>query len=244
MTAARFLAYHTPQDGGNGFLDYDHMTADRFTFMASTRTEVSREFYKGIKQSQTAPKLAINLHIGYIGMSSLNSVATLDDLEDPNGKPWVRNINQVVSVDKGTRKPAPLPEWWTEKYKEAVVGNQRLIVRAVEVSPNPHVYEFKVMWSDIDRYKHVNYVSYIRFCLDAAMDAVVKGHLSKFKDDILNYNVKLMEISYKGESLANDELKVLTWENLENPWKLHFDISKNGTCIFQNTIEYYSQEEK
>ena len=41
LTAARFLAYHIPsKETGKSFLEYDVMTSDRYTFMASSKTEV------------------------------------------------------------------------------------------------------------------------------------------------------------------------------------------------------------
>ncbi len=50
LTAARVLAYHIPSPKtGSTFLEYDVMTRDRFTFMASSETEVRDGLQKRLK---------------------------------------------------------------------------------------------------------------------------------------------------------------------------------------------------
>ena len=40
LTSSRFLAYHIPSREGHTFLEYDVMTSERYTFMASSETHV------------------------------------------------------------------------------------------------------------------------------------------------------------------------------------------------------------
>ena len=239
----RFFVYHWKnEETGCSFLEYDTLTQDKYTFMASTKTDVDLDFYR-IADHQKLPSLAVNIHLGYVGSASLNSVAELVDLD--SGKVFATNTNQVVMVDKTTRKPSVLPDWWKDRYKKHVIGNVALVVPLIPAPENDrcHTYDMKVSWNDIDSYKHTNYISYIRFCFDAAMDATVKGHFSKLHDDILGYHAKKMEISYKGESLAGDLLRIKCWENMDNPLLIHFDISRDGLTIFQNAIEFHEPEE-
>ena len=209
--------------------------------MASTCTEVSRELYR-LPDAAKLPPLHTTVHLGYVGNSSLNSVAILTDKD--TGKELARNVNQVVTVDKTTRKPSPLSDWWKEKYANSAVENERLIVAPIPIPDKSFSYEMKVPWSEIDTYKHTNYASYVRFCFDAAMDALQAGFYSKFTpgDDILRYHVKKLQIAFKGETKAGDILSVRTWENTENPFVLHFDIGKDGKTINQNTMEFYEPE--
>ena len=205
--------------------------------MASTKTSISRKFYD-LPTVDKTPTFDVSVHLGYVGMSSLNSVAVLSDAN--SGEVFARNTNQVVTVSKETRKPTPLADWWKEKYASSVVENERLIIAAVQISTSPHVYCMKVPWDDIDGYKHTNYVAYIKYCFEAAMDATVNGTFySKIKEDVLLYHVKEMEIAFKGETKAGDELKVATWETDKDPWKVHFDISKEGKTVLQNTVSFY-----
>jgi acyl-CoA thioesterase FadM len=230
-------AYHLPNEKtGATFLEYDKLTEDRFTFMASTKTEVFRELYDLVDQP-TMPNLEAELQLGYIGTSSLNSVAILRNKD--TGHVLAQNTNQVVTVLKTTRKPSPIADWWKNKYQPLVSGNQRLIVSPLNVPERVYHYTIHVGWSDIDAYKHTNYVSYIRHCLDTAMDGVDKGYFLRFKNDILLYHVKDMEISYKGESKAGDVLDVKTWEDADKPYQLYFDISNAGKTIFQCSMVFF-----
>ena len=94
-------------------------------------------------------------------------------------------------------------------------------------------------WWDIDGYKHTNYVNYVKYCLDAAMDGMQTGYFSKLSGDITDYHVHKFSILFKGESVAKDDLKVHVWENGDNPYILHFEIDKDGKPIHQNTIQFY-----
>ena len=50
LTSARFLAYHIPSENtGHSFLEYDVMTRERYTFMASSETQV---LHKNVSRSQ------------------------------------------------------------------------------------------------------------------------------------------------------------------------------------------------
>lgn len=241
LTGVRLAAYHiTSPETGETFLEYDRLTSGLYTFMASAKTEITRECYD-LPDAAVSPSFEAKLHLGYMGNSSLNSVATLYHTQ--TGKELARNINQVVTVDKTTRRPAPLPEWWKEKYGDCVVGNERLVIPLVPV-PDENVPGFykgqcQVSWSDTDTYKHTNYLSYIRFCLDAAMDGIVDGQFQKFTGDILQYHVKSIQLAYKGESLARDTLDITVWEDAINAYILHFDVKKDKNTIFQSTMEFY-----
>lgn len=205
--------------------------------MASTKTEFSREFYD-LLDGATMPNLMVSVHLGYFGMSSVSSVAELYCKDSK--EVFVKNVNQVVTVDRTTRKPAPLPDWWTDKYSSYVDGNQRLIVPVTLVPEQTHRFKIRALYADMGRDKYIDYVAYIRYCFEAAMDACVHKAYTKFGSDILEYKVKSMQVSYKGSCLSGDELEIATWENKENPYLLHFDIKKNGNSIFQNNIEYYT----
>ena len=90
-------------------------------------------------------------------------------------------------MSKSTRRPALIPDWWKSRYSSAVVDNERLIVTAEEVPSTVATssYDMKVPWSEMDPYGHTNYQSYVRFCFDAAADAVNAGRYATFDGDIL-----------------------------------------------------------
>jgi len=148
----------------------------------------------------------------------------------------------VVTASKSTRHPTPVPDWWKSRYLSAVVGNERLNVAAEDVPttvPTSH-YNMKVPWNEIDAYGHTNYQSYVRFCFDAAADAVSAGRYATFDGDILRYNVANIRSLYKSESRANDILNIISWQSPDDPRELHFSIQKDdGTLLFQSCMHFY-----
>lgn len=69
------------------------MTSNYYTFMASAKATVEREFYDIVNSASVFPVLDIDLHLGYVGTSSLNSVGTLFD--HATGQKLAHNVNQV-----------------------------------------------------------------------------------------------------------------------------------------------------
>ena len=208
----------------------------RYTFMASTSTKYDFKLYDIDRRAPNAD-LKIALRLGYVGRSSLNSVAEL--YCGKTGSVFATNTNQVVMVDKSTRKPTTIPDWWKDKHGPLVQDGKALVVSLVDVPSVTHTYDVKVPWTDIDRYKHTNYVSYIRYCQNAALDACYADKFSRVKGDFLDQRIESMSVCYKGECVANDLLTVHVWESPDNPFKIHFSIHKNDAVIFQNTVTLF-----
>jgi len=99
LTTARLIAYHQPNPStGKTFLEYDRMTSDLYTFIASTKATVSKDLYSLLHETLPSgsklPTLAVRLRLGYIGTCSLNTVAVL--LNHETGTELVHSINQVI----------------------------------------------------------------------------------------------------------------------------------------------------
>ena len=239
MTKARLFAFHIPsKDTGDTFLQYDKLTADRYTFMASVNSTVSRGYYD-IPKKVIDPTLRISLCLRYIGTSSLSTAANLNC--EATGEVFVNNVNQLVSVDKTTRKPTPLPDWWRTKFAPLVIGNEKLVISQFSQPQKIHTYECRVPWSDVDLYRHTSYVSYIRYCIDCAMDGVFNGAYSNFTNTLSQYLIKGTNIAFYNETVANDVIQVASWEDKDNPYILKFDGTKDGKTIFQNSIEFHPE---
>ena len=237
MTCTRYVAFRMyDTKTQQRYLDYNKTEPTALIFMASSETRVSRDLYR--VEDKSLSSADIELHLGYIGRTSHNSVATLTD--NNTGMVLVRNVNQVVNVDRTTHKPIPISDWWRVIYGSYAVEKKSLEV-AEEIVPNEKIYwyELKVAWSEIDFYQHTNYLSYVKFCFDAAMDAVSNQFYTMFHKDILNYHVKSVRSFYKGESVAGDILNIASWEDNSNPFLLHFSIQKGSNILFQSHVEFY-----
>ena len=207
--------------------------------MASTRTEVDAEFYRFMAAPRSAP-LQVSFQLGYVGNCSLNTVATLNCRR--TAKVYATNVNQVVLVDKATREVTPIPEWWRTKYASFSTGQASLVIARMPVLTPKHECAMVIRWSDVDLYRHTNYLSYVQFCLDCAMDAVVGNFYSKLKDDILLYNTKEIQMLYINETKAGEALHTATWQDADDPLKIHFNIRCGDKPIFQSSIVLYDIE--
>ena len=238
MTACRFFAYHSPNPITQvSFLEYDKLTSNVLTFVASTHTRIYKPAYT-LTEKEEAPCLAVSIKLGYVGSASLNTVATLADSRI--GEVYAENVNQVVTVSKESRKPVPLAEWWKNKYSKAADATvSRLIIPAITVGTEHYTHTLKVAWDDIDGYQHTTYTSYIKFCLEAAMEACTHGFYSAIRTDVLKHHIHLMEISFKGETRAGDELTIKTWENEDDARQLYFDIAKQDSTVFQSSFTFH-----
>jgi len=236
LTQARIFAYHIADTKTNKtFMEYDKMTSDRMTFMASTETRFARD----LLQTTEIPSLAVRLSLGYIGTASLNTQAQLIDTK--TGSVFAENINQVVTVSRETRKPIALPEWWVEKYTSYSINVPKLVIPVTVTPADAFTYNVKVRWSDTDGYGHTNYISYIRFCEDAAMQAAMEGKLPLYTDTLYDPETKQLQLSYQGESRAGEDLTVHLWQNPDNMHKLYFSLvtAETRTLIFHCTMDFY-----
>ncbi|ELT99595.1 hypothetical protein CAPTEDRAFT_201754 [Capitella teleta] len=221
------------------FLDYDKLIDEHnFTFIASVKNTVSRELYR-LVDLPNIPVLDTQLRLGCFGKSSFNNIAVLKNRE--NGQVLAEQVLQMVLINKEERAPATIPAWWTDKYASHMSRSaQSLKVAPLQIPQHGcHDYQITVTWANTDAQLHTSYPSLMSFCLDAAMDGVVKKHFSQFHGDILNYHVKTMQISCMGESHAGDVLDIKTWEDEIDPYLLLIAVSCRGKDVFQCSLRYH-----
>lgn len=242
MCCAREIAFKSHNsEVGSTFLEFSKLCLDHFYFTVSTGLQIDRTFYDLISCDQPSkPSFMVNLLPGYIGRTSMNFVYHLTTDDHPNF--LAKHTTQYVIVDKDSRKPVLIPDWWRRKYEKYFDSKQNLVFAPLELpkaNTTAFRYNMKPTWSDTDQYSHVNYRAYPRFCFDAAMEAVKMRLFKGFDGDILNYRVKTIESTYKGECVAGDQITVVSWQNSEYPLILYFIIEKDGKFIYQSTVEFY-----
>lgn len=234
LGAVRFYAYNTPYDEtGKTLRDFKQLTDDRFTFMISSELVFSKDIY-----DHSVPKFPLHGHVqgGYVGTSSLNTHTKI--YTENESKLLCSNITQVVSVDKTTRRPKPLPDWWRQKYAEAAKSFSSLKYDKFPRQDGAGLYKCTVAWSDTDAYKHTNWSSYVRFAVDAAHHCAKKGHLPNFDENLQN-GVNKAELYYCGESSEDDVIDVYAWEDQDNSKLMFFDFEKNDKSIFQCKFYFF-----
>ncbi|XP_046563624.1 uncharacterized protein LOC124272484 [Haliotis rubra] len=216
------------------FLDYGILFDRLFTFMASSSFEFNKCLYEPLVSKWP---LKVNVQLGYIGKSSTNFVNNV--VEPSSGEILVRNINQLVAIDKETRKPTPFPSWWKEKHGEKAVRKEPLIVQKLSKPDNAHTYTLRASWSETDLYNHVNWTSYVVYSIDALRHGIKEGVLRGMNKEVVKNGIQRMQMAYFGECVEGDQLTVYFWEVKDQPRTVYFDIERDGTSVFQNTLTYH-----
>ena len=236
MGSARFYAHHWPlDDTGRGFRDYAALTEDRMTFLVTAMLEMKPELY-----DLSVPKapLDIILQGGYVGNSSLNSKTIV---LTSTGQELISSVNQIVSIDKATRRPLPLPDWWKKKYAEKAKSSQPLKFSKIDKPENVPVYTFKVARSDVDGNNHANWSVYVRCAFDAMYHFSKTRYLSSMPD-FDQLCVKRMELLYIGESFDDDVLQVNAWEDNSQALTVIVHVNKGDTLLFQGKFIFFDNE--
>ncbi|XP_067686904.1 uncharacterized protein [Haliotis asinina] len=219
------------------FLDYAILFDELFTFMASSSIEFDKSLYNPLVSKWP---LNINVHLGYVGTSSINFVSNI--VEPSSGEILVRNVNQLVAIDKETRKPTPLPSWWKKKHGDKAVRKEPLIVQKLSKPDDAHTYTFRVSWSEIDLYNHVNWTSYVLYSINALHHGIKEGVLRGINKEVVKNGVQRMQMAYFGECVEGDQLTVYFWEVEDQPRTVYFDMERDGRTVFQNTLTYHKKE--
>lgn len=235
VESARFMSHHWPlDDKGRTFRDYAELTADRLTFLVTSCFDIRTDLYD---LSTSKSPLDVKIQHGFVGSSSLNSSASVITVD---GKELLSNINQVVSIDKTTRRPLPLPVWWKEKYEAHGRGFSALKFEKHEKPASLKAYKVQVARSDIDSNNHTNWTVYVRFAIDGLYHNVKHGLVKHFTD-LEQRGMCRMELLYVGESFDDDVLNVFVWNDDGNINRVKVHIEKNELLLFQGSFEYFQE---
>lgn len=232
-----FVACHTedPDRGVTSYLDMAKMP-NKLIFIRVINMTIEKDFHR--LQHSNRRLLSIRIHLSHVGNTSWNTISVLKD--GNSGKVLATSRRKTVIINKVTRKPQPLPNWWKRKYAPTVVDSQELVVPSLEVpSENTYRYILTVTRKDTDLNKHVSNASYVKFCFDAATEAIRNNFYVGFHGDILSYGVEALRMSFVKEARAGDSLTVITWQDTHNPKILHFSFEKADEIIYQNSMGFF-----
>ena len=150
----------------------------------------------------------------------------------------MKGIFSQVEVDKKTRRPASfkhalkldeskypkLPEDELPKYDVINPPDMKCTTK-----------DYRVREVDIDGYKHTNLGVYIRLFMDEVDEGLKrKAYISECFDttgDTLR--VREFVVDFHKESLLGEELRVLTWEQVDAPGTVHGQITRGDTLLTQ-----------
>ena len=227
-----------------GFCYYEELNDENHAFfVVNTTYNVTKDGNKICVHNnwgKHSPIIGIG-RIVYIGTSSLTIALTMFDYK--TGVQLCSCLLSFVYVDIASRKSVKLPTWFRESVSKIPhLQNARPAPRFGDFSVPPNIYKYnvKALHSDIDYNGHVTQSVYVKWCNDAGTDAAVNGFYFDFQENISNYDIEKMEVSYIGEVLVNDEIVVGTWQEDGNKKKLGFAMSTKRGPVFAARFTYFS----
>ena len=105
-------------------------------------------------------------------------------------------------------------------------------------APGSFLTTVRVRYDDMDTNWHSNHASYIAYVMECGAQAAAAGYYFRIRDDIAFYRALSLTCMHLGESYAEDELIVSTWEDTNNALLLHFLVNRQQRRICYVKIEF------
>ncbi|GFS05558.1 hypothetical protein ElyMa_004684800 [Elysia marginata] len=276
---ARAVALHRPirvvnqssdaaNPSGNGqteetFLDFSRLMNDYYSFMSSSEFVMSRAMY-----NNDIAKWPLDLKFihGYVGNTSVANVshyyACSEEDEthssDLGQSPLWTNTYQVVLIDKATRKPTQLPDWFKDKFKGRGCRDKGFIVKPFTRPALTFSLSSTVRWTDTDQYNHTNFTTYVLWAVDAlhaglrmkasdapsgseaADQAKALAALPSISREMLDQGLHKMQVTYMRECLEGESIETHVWQEEGGEKELVlFSVVKNGEDVCQMKMWYF-----
>ncbi|XP_048731121.1 uncharacterized protein LOC125648201 [Ostrea edulis] len=216
----------------NGFLHFTKIDGrEAGMVIVKQKLKLNPKLHEMTLNSKT--RLQFHLELLQVGRTSILYVI---HFKDGNTKEVLgENHLKFVRMSRKTRRAIEFPDWFYETYAPYMNSSGHPAL-SKEILPEIPENAFKLVvvpnHSDTDRNNHVNQSSYIKFCMDVATHASLSGQYIHFTEDMCLYPSCQWVISYVGESMANDELHIYTWQQESAPEQLYFSILLKGRTNF------------
>jgi acyl-CoA thioesterase FadM len=215
----------------NGFMDQRQIVNEE-TALAVVKLHIHLDPKLHSIKLTSSTQIMSNLEIKQLKKTSLVFVVKLKT--EQNDEIVGESFCKVVRFNRKTRQSIPFPEWYCKKYSPfvGVPGHPGTEKENLPKIPE-NAFETVICptYSDQDLNGHVNNSSYIRYCMDAATRASLSGHYDHYTKDMCLYPSLQWTISYVGESRANDQLNIFTWQKENRPEQIYFAMLIDGQKI-------------
>lgn len=150
--------------------------------------------------------------------------------------------SQLVLVDKSTRRPVSLPEWFGQRFRQTTMGSKALPMNHFKVLTKPSTGAVQrvteVQPSHADAYQHTNHAAYVKLCHDVGSLIAKDGKLIHLQDDLAFFRLKNLSCFNQGETNPGDLVDITMWESGER--KLSFIAEKDKSEVYQCVMEFYA----
>ena len=197
------------------------VTGDVIGVMRTMSYDVTKEFHE--KVGFTFPHRMTGSLVN-TSTTSRNFVQGLIN----NDQELVTCFKKLTFMNIKTKKVAPVPNYFLESFKvRSATSSKQVPMVPVEDAPAfAFVTKRRVQHSDHDYFQHANSCVYIEWCMDAASEAVARGKLANFEQDLAEYRIHEMHLLFLSECFALDEVEIRVWEKPDCKHTLLFDVTK------------------
>ena len=232
--SARWRFIEDADEHGRRFASYQEMAKNKLYFQLCAKYTMFPSFYE---KTHMYHPVEVTYKIGQLGKTSYNLIDEARSVI--TGELLHSAVHVQVTVDKETRRPAMLPDWFKAKYEKHIHGISWKYSPKEKPSEKMYSFPYRVVWSDTDYYYHVNQSSYIRFCLDAIAEAGMEGRLKDINRDIGQVKVKEMRMLYAAETKPHEELNIHVWQDDVNLKTVHCEIEKESKPKYHFSVDFY-----
>ncbi|KAH9509826.1 hypothetical protein Btru_045329 [Bulinus truncatus] len=230
-----------PEDGELAtFMYWDKLMQDRTSFVASTEYTFSRTFY-----NDSVPKwpLTVKHSFGGAGKTSLLTRALFFTANSQ--EPVITRIAKIVSVDRKTRRPLALPDWYREKLKGKEEKMPDFQFTGFKKALQTFVRRVQIVFSYTDANNHTNFSSYVQFGLDTLHLAMLqKSQTSHVDGNLRGPDHKLFNTSQEAPKTSAGVVSCSCESSCPVsavPWMTE-DIVRNGVrnlkiCYMKESLE-------
>ncbi|CAL1536198.1 unnamed protein product [Lymnaea stagnalis] len=232
--------------GESSFQDMLSVTQDKMCFVTSTSVRLSKRLY-----DFRVPKWTLDAEIAlsFVGNTSVANTVSFF-LPGESNEPLWKHVFQIVTVDKNTRKPLALPDWFKAKYAGKGCDAKGLIIKPFQKPTKTICEQIQVVSSDTDLNHHTSYIAYIGYALDALHATVYRSKendekktngvlLHSIDEDVISNGLQYVEVVYLNESLLGQSLDVHLWQ-VENDKNILFSIERDGVPLCQLKLNYFA----
>ncbi len=177
--------------------------------------------------------------ISYVGSTSF--IRDFHYFNPITGELLATELYHAVKIDVKTRRPTKVgPDQFDRR------GITRdVLPRNFVLSPKPvysHLYSTKVLSSDTDRNQHLNTSVYIKYFMDAGSSMAIEGKLTGFDGDLAYYDIVKLSITFLGEAVLDDQMKIECWEDASNAKLLNFEMTNGSKVISQCQVKFAAED--
>jgi len=197
-------------DMGDSIVDTHHLMKDHLLFIVGMKMDISSTFY-----DLNIPKfpLTVDVSVSHVGRSSSHRVYKVLHKSCAT-RPLVTCAIDDVIVDKVTRKSAPFPDWWDDKYGHLKCSEKsRLSVSTSKASTLLFNDKFTVDFEHVDHNGHTTTSAYVKFCFNAAFRNVHKKNYNSNLAECFSKGINTLTMLFFKESSYGDVLTVASWES-------------------------------